>query len=126
MNSLKSLHPLGVVRWLHESQSTMVYPEVGFHTVWGRYRPVGSPSWFPVCWNCRDMERFLIRGWDLNLPVRGATSTLVRGATLAARWLHEPQPISNQPVWLVSTPCGAATTRGIPVFVPELLELVVD
>ena len=28
------------------------------------------------------------------------TSTSARGATLAARWLHEPQPISNQPVGL--------------------------
>ena len=48
----------------------------------------------------RDMEGFLIRAWDLNLPVSGATSTMAGGATLAARWLHEPQPISNQPVWL--------------------------
>ena len=28
----------------------------------------------------------------------GGTSTLARGDTLAARWLHEPQPISDQPV----------------------------
>ena len=32
-------------------------------------------------------------------PRCGGTSTLPRGATLAARWLHEPQPISNQPEW---------------------------
>ena len=42
------------------------------------------------------MEGFPIRGWDLNLSVSGATSTLAGGATLAARWLNEPQPISNQ------------------------------
>ena len=46
------------------------------------------------------MEEFLIQGWDLNLPVSGATSTLAGGAILAARWLHEPQPISNHLLWL--------------------------
>ena len=46
------------------------------------------------------MEGFLICGWDLVLLVCGATSTLARGATLAARRLHEPQSISNQPVRL--------------------------
>ena len=46
------------------------------------------------------MEGFLIRGWDLSLPVSGATSTLARRATLAAHWLHESKPIRNQPVWL--------------------------
>ena len=100
MNLLNPLHLLGVVRWLHERQSTMVYPDFGFPHSVGRYRRVKSPSWFPVCWSCRDMEEFLIRGWELNLPVSGATLTLAGGATLAARWLHEPQPISNQPVGL--------------------------
>ena len=100
MNLLNSLHPLGVVRWLHEPQSTMVYPDLGFPRRVGRYQPVESPSLSPVCWNYRDMERFLIRGWDLNLPVSGTTSTLAEGATLADRWLHEPQLISNQPVGL--------------------------
>ena len=37
----------------------------------------------------RDMEGVLIRGWDLILPECGETSTLARGATLAARWLHD-------------------------------------
>ena len=46
------------------------------------------------------MEGFLIRRWDLTLPVSGTTSTLVGGATLATRWLQQPQPISNQPVGL--------------------------
>ena len=44
------------------------------------------------------MEGFLIRGWELILPGCGGTSALARGTTLAARCLHEPQPISNQPV----------------------------
>ena len=51
------------------------------------------------------MEGLLIR--DLILPVSGTTSTLARGATLASRWLHEPQQISNQPVGL-----GFHTLRG--------------
>ena len=80
-----SLRPVGVVRWLHEPQSTMVHPKVGCPHCVGRYRSRGSSSWFSICWNCRDMEGFLIRGWDLNLPVSGATSTLAGGATLAAR-----------------------------------------
>ena len=46
------------------------------------------------------MERYLIWGWDLILPVCGTTSTLARGATLAAHWLHEPQPVSTEPVGL--------------------------
>ena len=47
------------------------------------------------------MEGFLIRGWELILPGCGGTSALARGATLAARWLHEPQPIiRNHPVGL--------------------------
>ena len=36
------------------------------------------------------MEEFLIRGWEFILPGCGGTSALARGATLAARWLHEP------------------------------------
>ena len=53
------------------------------------------------------MEGFLIRGRELILPGCGGTSTLSRGATLAARWLHSPQPISNQLVgW------GFYTARG--------------
>ena len=93
------------------------------------------------------MEGFTIRGVDSILPGCGGASTSSRGATLAARWLHEPQPISNQPVGLGfphrpkryrpgggynvrslidpagATPCGAVSTRGISVFVPGLLVL---
>ena len=46
------------------------------------------------------MEGFIIRGWEIILPGCGGTSTLARGATVAARSLDEPQPISNQPVGL--------------------------
>ena len=46
------------------------------------------------------MEGFLIRGWELILPGCGGTAALARGSTLAARWLHEPQPISDHPVGL--------------------------
>ena len=62
----------------------------------GRYRPFSSP----VCWSCRYVEGFLIGGWELILPGCGGTSALARGATLAARWLHEPLPISNHPLGL--------------------------
>ena len=45
-----------------------------------------------------------------------ATSTLAGGATLAARWLHEPQPISNQPVVVgISIPCGAVSVTAANV-----------
>ena len=46
------------------------------------------------------MEGLLIRRQNLILPECGGMSTLARGATLTARWLHEPQPISNRPVEL--------------------------
>ena len=71
----------------------------------------------------------LIRGWDLILAVCRATSTLVRGETLAGRWLHEPQPVSNQLVggWgfhtARATPRGALSTGVIAIFVLRLLEL---
>ena len=42
------------------------------------------------------MKGSLIRAYKTILPGCGGTSTLARGATLAACWLHEPQPISNQ------------------------------
>ena len=39
----------------------------------------------------------VIRGWDLIVPGCGGASMLSREETLAARWLHKPQPIRNQP-----------------------------
>ena len=52
------------------------------------------------------MERFLTRGWEHILPGCGGTAALVRGATLAARWLHEPQSAITQWGW------GFHTLRG--------------
>ena len=50
---------------------------------------------------------------------------MAQETTFAARYLHEPHPVSNHPVGLpsgveVSTPCGAVSTREICVFVPGL------
>ena len=53
------------------------------------------------------MEDFITRGWEFILPGCGGTSALARGAALAARWLHELQPISNHSVGL-----GFHTLRG--------------
>ena len=88
-------------RWLHEPQPISNQPVgLGFPHPAGRYRPGGSAFSSPGCWSCRDMEGFLTRGWELILPGCGGTSALARGATLAARWLHERHPISNHPVGL--------------------------
>ena len=45
------------------------------------------------------MEGFLIRGGDPILPESGGVSTLARGATPAALWLHEPQAVTTQFGW---------------------------
>ena len=88
-------------RWLHEPQPISNHPVgLGFPHPAERYRPGGSAFASPGCWSCRDMEGFLTRGWEFILPGCGGTSALAQGATLAARWLHEPQPISNHPVGL--------------------------
>ena len=88
-------------RWLHERQPISNHPVgLGFPHPVGRYRSGGSAFTSPDCWSCRCIKGFLIRGWELILPGCGGTSALARGATLAARWLHEPQPISNHPVGL--------------------------
>ena len=88
-------------RWLHEPQPISNQP-VGleFAHFTKRYRLEGSAFSSPESWSCRDMDGFLTRGWELILPGCGGTSVLARGAALAARWLHEPQPISNHPVGL--------------------------
>ena len=41
------------------------------------------------------MEELLVRGCPFIIPGCGKTSTLSRGENIAARWLNEPQPISN-------------------------------
>ena len=44
---------------------------------------------------------------------------MARGATLAARWLHEPQPISNQPVGLgFPHPAGRCRPGGSAFYFP--------
>ena len=43
---------------------------------------------------------FLRRRWEIIISGCGVTSALARGATLAARWHYDPQPIINQPVGL--------------------------
>ena len=70
---------------------------LGFVDRTGQYRPGGSPVSSPVCWSCRCMEGFIIRGWDLILP--------------GWRCVYEPQVG-------VATPCGAVSSRGTIVFVP--------
>ena len=85
-------------RWVHEPQPISNHPVgLGFSHPAGRCRPGGSASSAPCWWSCKDMEGLLIRGWEIILPGCGGTSALARGATLAARSLHEPQPISNHP-----------------------------
>ena len=86
-------------RWFHEPQAISNHPvEFGFPHPGGRYRPGGAEFTSPGCWSCIDMDGILTRGWELIFPGCGGTSTLAQGATLAACWLHEPQPISSQPV----------------------------
>lgn len=72
---------------------------LGLPRVAGQYRPRGCPFLFPGC--CyRFTEGFMIRGSDLIVPRCGETSPLSRGETLAVRWLHDPQTITNHPVGL--------------------------
>ena len=52
------------------------------------------------------MEGFLIRRRDPIIPRCGGTWTLSRGATLAACWLYEPQPIISQWGWCFHTVRG--------------------
>ena len=70
------------------------------------------------------MEGFLTCGWELILPGCGETAALARGATLAARWLHKPQPITNRPVGLgFSHPTGRYRPGGSP-FRPRFVVVV--
>ena len=69
------------------------------------------------------MEGFLIRGWELILPGCVRTSTLSREASLAARWLHEPQPISNQPISLGFHALQGGIDPGDLRFRPQVMEL---
>ena len=87
-------------RWLHEPKPISNQPvRWGVHTLWGGI-DAGDLPLSLGCWSCRGMEGFLTRGWEFILSGCGGTAALARGATLAARWLHEPQSISNHPVGL--------------------------
>ena len=111
-------------RWLNKSQPISNQPEgLEFLHCAGRHRPGRSPFSSPGCWSSRGKQGFLIRGWEIILLGCGRTSTLARGETLAARWLHESQPISNEhqqraSAVRISTPFGAVSIREITVFVP--------
>ena len=70
------------------------------------------------------MERFLTRGWELILPGCGGTSALARGATVAARWLHEPQPISKHPVGLGLHTLQGGIDPGDLHFLPRGVEVL--
>ena len=112
-------------RWCHEPQPISNRPVVlGFPHPAGRYRPGGSAFSSPSCWSCRDMDLLVTRGCEVILPGCGGTLALSRGATLAARWLHEPQPISNDLVGLgLAHPAGRYGPEENCGFIPGLLEL---
>ena len=46
------------------------------------------------------MDGSLTRECEFIIPGCGGTSALAIGATLTARWLHEPHPIGNHPAGL--------------------------
>ena len=108
-------------RWLHEPQPISNHPvALGFPHPAGSYQPGGFAFSSPGCWSCRDMEGFLNRGWEVILPGCGGTSALARGAPRAARWLHEPQPISNHPVGMgFPHPAGRYPPWGSAVSSPD-------
>ena len=51
-------------RWLHETEVGVEQQPValGFPHRTGRYRPGGLPFSSPVCWRCRCIEEFVMRG----------------------------------------------------------------
>ena len=88
-------------RWLHEPREISNHlVGLGFPQTPGRYRPVGCAFSSSICLGCRYIGEFLTRRCELILPVCGETSALDRGATLTARWPHEPRAIINNPVGL--------------------------
>ena len=71
------------------------------------------------------MEEILTRGWGIILPWCGGTSTLSQKAILAARWLREPQPLSNQLVGLgFPHPAGRYRTGGSAFSSPGVIGVV--
>ena len=81
---------------------------LGFLHPTGRYRPGGSAFSSPGCWIHRDMEGFLIRGWELILPGCVGTSALARGAKRSPRAgsMSPSQSATSQRDW------GLHTMRG--------------
>ena len=61
---------------------------VGGSTPCGAVSTQGCPFSSPRCWSCRSMEGFLIQRWDLVASGCDVMSTLSRGTSLGARWLH--------------------------------------
>ena len=112
-------------RWLHELQPISNQPVgVEFPHRAGWYRSVGCSFSSTVCCIRRDFGRCSDPEMGSYPPGCGGISTLAREATLAARWLHEPQLITNKSASgvEVSTPCGAVLNRRISAFVPGLFE----
>lgn len=97
-------------RWLNEPSNQQSANWVGFpHRRGGR--PGGSP-FSPRCRIFIWIEAFMMREkWDPISP--------------GCHCLHKPQPIRYQTINGITffTPCGAASTQGITVLVPGLLEL---
>ena len=71
----------------------------------------GSSFSSPGFRSCKDMEGFLIRGWELFLP--------------GVHWLYERSTANQRSASGpgVSTPFGAVSDRGITVLVPRLSEM---
>ena len=107
------------------SQSTTSQCGWGCHTVRDSIDPGGPCLRSQVVGvNCKDMEGFLIRGEDPILSGCGGTSTLARGATLAARWLHEPQSAITQWGWSFYTLRGGIDPGDLRL--PPRVVVVVD
>ena len=97
-------------RWFHEPQPIRNQPMGwGFHTARGGIGPgdlCSCPRVVGVVEIWRDFSSgdktlsFPGAAGRRRRPGCGGTPTSTKGVTLAARWLHEPQPISNQPVGL--------------------------
>ena len=104
---------------MNPSQSIITQWGWGFHTLRGGIDP-GDRCVRPRIVGVKRDGGSSQPGMKFILPGCGGTSTLARGATLAARWLlQHQQPASGV---AVSAPCGAVLTRGISGFVLGLLE----
>ena len=119
---LNYIHALGVNPLASRTPINNGVPRVGVSIPCGAVSTRGITVLIPGLLELKGfLEIFLIRAWDLNLSVSGATSTLAGGATLAARWLHEPRPISNPPVWLGFHTVQGRINPGDPRFRPQVV-----